>query len=271
MNTRTVLLALTAAGLAAAPATAVVPTGTTALLDRPSGLGALPFDGNNHTSVQPHALSADGRYVVFQSGADALLATDENSANNIYRLDRETGDIVQVNTRFDGAQPSPGSASILPTISADGRYVSFISTARNLTPGAPSDGVYVKDLQTGDLQLASAGTGATGAPAPFVLQAVISGDGRHVAFTARGPIATVNAAGVEQTDVFERDLDTHVTRTVSVTPQGLAGGGLSSAAPDIDFHGDAIAFISTSHLSVEADGADDRDVFVRTNIGADET
>src|SRR5689334_16963287 len=70
--------------LLARPAPAA-PAGTTTLLDRPSGFGALPYDAAGEASVSRHALSADGCYVVFWSTTDDLLATDDDGAENVYR------------------------------------------------------------------------------------------------------------------------------------------------------------------------------------------
>ena len=81
------------------------PVSSTVLVDRPAGFGALPFDGVSGASVGRHALSADGRYLVFSSSNDVLLAGDEDSAENVYRLDRSNGSIVQVNVTAAGGQP----------------------------------------------------------------------------------------------------------------------------------------------------------------------
>src|SRR3954452_4534827 len=84
----------------AAPAGAV-PVGSTALVDRPSGFGTLPFDGAGTSGAGPHALSGNGCFAVFDSSADSLLSSDEDAATlNVYRVDRcSAGNpIVQVNT-----------------------------------------------------------------------------------------------------------------------------------------------------------------------------
>src|SRR3954447_25047958 len=98
-------IALLLALVAAAPA-AAAPAGTTSLVDRPSGFGALPFDGNNETEVGPHALSRDERFVAVVSDADALSSLDENSADHIFRLDRVTGRSEQADTTAQGGQPA---------------------------------------------------------------------------------------------------------------------------------------------------------------------
>ena len=159
------LLAAVALLLVLAAAALAAPVSSTVLVDRPAGFGALPFDGVSGASVGRHALSADGRYLVFSSSNDVLLAGDEDSAENVYRLDRSNGTLVQVNVTAAGGQPLAGSVSEAASISADGRYVEFESESSNLVPGGPAEGFYVKDMQTGAVELASRATGPAGAAA----------------------------------------------------------------------------------------------------------
>ena len=260
------LAALTLLSLSGQPAQAA-PIGSTAIVDRPSGFGALPFDGNGDTELGSHAVSADGRFVVFSSDADVLSPLDDNSASNIFRLDRQTGAVAQADTTAQGGQPTPGSGNGPASVSADGRFVAFDSNARNLVPDAPPRGTYVKDLDTGAIVLASRSTGAVGEPVDLVLHAVISGDGRHVPFTALGPVHADNATGVNgQTDAYVRNLDADTTHMVSVSNTGAEAGGGTPAAPDIDFGGDAVAFVTTTRLN-DDDGVNDPDAYVRTGIG----
>ena len=72
---------------------------------------------------------------MFSSSNDVLLAGDEDSAENVYRLDRSTGTLAQVNVTAAGGQPLAGSVSEAASISADGRYVEFESESSNLVPG----------------------------------------------------------------------------------------------------------------------------------------
>src|SRR3954466_12056238 len=106
----TFLAALGAMAVLAGPG-AAAPAGTTSLVDRPSGFGALPFDGNNETEVGPHALSRDERFVAVVSDAAALSSLDENSGDHIFRLDRVTGRSEQVDTTAQGGQPALGARS----------------------------------------------------------------------------------------------------------------------------------------------------------------
>ena len=94
------------------------------------------------------AFSANGRYVVFASQASNLVQGDTNGSRDIFRKDLQTGETVRVSVTADGMQVT-GDASDA-SISADGRYVVFSSTAR-FTAG-DADGktdIFIKDMQTG--------------------------------------------------------------------------------------------------------------------------
>jgi Tol biopolymer transport system component len=258
---------------AGAPAARAVPLGGTVLVDRPSGLGALPFDGIANSFTSAHDLTADGRFVVFSSQSNALLAGDEDSATNVYRVDLTTGALVQVDTTATGGQPTPGSANDLASISADANHVGFRTTSPALAAGANDHNpqFVVKNLTTGGLEVASRSTGAAGAPVAGLQSARLSGDGRHVAFTAQSAVQADNATGLTTTtDAYERLLDTNVTHMVSVTdPNGVEGGGVRDQ-PDIDFAGDAVAF-STINALTAGDTDTHDDAYFHTVGGTEHT
>ena len=208
-----------------------MPPGSTVLVDRPSGFGALPFDGIGDSEVGAGALSSDGCFVVFSSHSDVLSATDDDAAENVFRLDlcRPGFPLAQVNTSSDGTPAEPFSDSEDATISADGRYVAFSSNAANLAPGvtAREDEIFVKDLATGTLELVSRGDGPNGKPAERADTGVISGDGRSVAFVASGVLDTDNVNGAAGShDAYVRSLDDDTTHMVSVTTTDTRGGGV---------------------------------------------
>ena len=260
------LLVLAVVLLLASPAQAA-----TVLVDRPSGFGTLPFDGVGDSEVGANALSSDGCFVVFSSHSDVLSPADDNAAENIFRLDlcRAGSPLAQVNTSSSGAPAEPFSDSEGATISADGRYVAFSSDAGNLVPGvtARQDEVFVKDLATGTLELASRGDGPNGRPAQRAPVGVISGDGRSVAFVASGPLDADNADGADgATDVYVRTLDDDRTHMLSVTGNAHGGGVDSSTPPAIDHTGARVAFVTQSRL-VPGDTDGSPDAYVRHQVG----
>jgi Ca2+-binding RTX toxin-like protein len=126
-------------------------------------------------------ISDDGRFVTFVSVAPDLVAGDTNGRTDVFRKDLQTGELVRVSTA-DGVQGNGDSD--WADLSADGRYVVFTSSATNLVAGDANGraDVFVKDMQTGEVTLAS----RDGAGSQFngdMWQASISADGRFVSFT----------------------------------------------------------------------------------------
>jgi hypothetical protein len=94
--------------------------------------GAEP-DGDSGIGA---AVSADGRYVAFQSSASNLVPNDMNgSVGDVFVHDRATGETRLVNVSDAGMQATGSLNSLLSNMSADGRYVVFASGAANLVPG----------------------------------------------------------------------------------------------------------------------------------------
>ena len=83
----------------------------------------------------PPSFSADGRYLAFDSRIDNLVAGDTNNASDVFVRDLTTSTITRVSVASSGVQGTGGSGSFMPSISADGRYVAFASSATNLVGG----------------------------------------------------------------------------------------------------------------------------------------
>ncbi|MES2898602.1 MAG: DUF4214 domain-containing protein [Pseudomonadota bacterium] len=127
-------------------------------------------------TVEQATLSGDGRYVVFTSAT--RLGVDRDDSVDVFRKDLVSGELVLVSVSAEGVQGS-GLASA-PSISADGRFVSFSYDGGDLLPSAstPSMQVYVKDLLTGELiQALSSAEAGQGAYA-----SAISGAGASLAY-----------------------------------------------------------------------------------------
>ena len=164
------------------------------------------------------SLSADGRYVAFDSGAETL-ADDGNGMYDVFVHDRATGATTLVSRAPDG-EPGNG-VSYSPSLSADGSQVAFYSNATNLSAadgnGSRSD-VFVADLATGAVDLVS--VGASGDPGNAISYAPsLSADGSVVAFVSRAsnlvPADTNGAL-----DVFVRDRAAGRTERVSLSSAG---------------------------------------------------
>ena len=83
----------------------------------------------------PASFSADGRYLAFDSAIDNLVVGDTNNASDVFVSDLATSTITRVSVASSGVQGTGGSGSFMPSISADGRYVAFASSATNLVGG----------------------------------------------------------------------------------------------------------------------------------------
>jgi Tol biopolymer transport system component len=209
-------------------------------------------------------VSADGRFVAFQSQASNLVPGDTNGASDVFVRDRRLRTTVRVDVDSAGAQAN--GPSLLGAISADGRFVVFGSTATNLAAG-DSDAafdVFVHDRVTGATELVSVNSaeqhqnGASGAMD-------ISANGRYVAFGSDASNLVPGDTN-QQPDVFVRDRRAGTTERASVGSGGAqgngpAGAGFSSVA--IDGAGRYVAFESYASNLVPGDGNDTVDVFVR--------
>lgn len=158
-------------------------------------------------------LSASGRLVAFSSTATNLPAGD-GSNSQVYVHDRDTGKTRLVSMTSAGEAGDDDSRS--PSLSSDGRYVAFKSSAGNLPEAAAIDGgIYIHDRNTRKTRLASrAGDGT-----PVEADAgQISADGDHLVFKS-------NASELPQGDgstyrVYVRDLDSGNVELVSKTAAG---------------------------------------------------
>jgi Tol biopolymer transport system component len=204
---------------------------------------------NNDSSLFP-SISADGRYVAFQSYASNLVAGDTNGYVDVFVHDRQTGQTTRVSVDSAGAQAN--GDSVLPSISADGRYVAFHSGASNLVAGdnnATYD-VFVHDRQTEQTTRVSVGGAGAQANAES-LWSSISADGRYVAFAS---LASNLVAGDTngETDIFVRDLVGNTTTRVSVDSAGAQANG-GSVLPSISADGRYVAFASSVSNLVAGD------------------
>ncbi|MFD1281513.1 Hint domain-containing protein, partial [Methylobacterium goesingense] len=223
-------------------------------------------DGTQGTSVSQTAatgsqVSADGRYVVFQSLATNLVAGDTNAQQDVFVKDTLTGTVTLVSTSSAGVQGN--STSNTASISADGTRVAFQSSASNLVAGDTNgqQDIFVKDLTTGTTTRVS--TDSTGAQTTSGTSTTpsISADGTRVAFQSG---ATNLVAGDTNglTDVFVKNLTTGTTTRVSTDSAGAQVNGTSNNA-SISADGTRIAFQSIANNLVVGDTNSLTDVFVK--------
>jgi Tol biopolymer transport system component len=215
--------------------------------------------GANGVSSFPR-LSADGRYVVFQSTASNLVENDGNGVLDIFVFDRQTQSMKRVSVAPDGTEAN--GQSLTPAISGDGRYVAFASRATNLvdtTLNGRFEQIFLTEWETGAIQLASVNEAGQAANAISFLPALTT-DGGTVAFKSEAfNLVPGDTNGVP--DVFVRVPATDLTQRVSVDSFGNQSNGLS-AAPGISGDGRFVAFASFSSTFVPDDGNGLSDVYV---------
>lgn len=225
-----------------------------------SNLYSTVASTGNSTSDSPK-ISSDGRYVVFSSWASNLLSGDTNGKRDVFRKDLQTGIVTLVSVTAAGVQGNGDSEAA--TVSADGRYVAFVSSASNLLSGDVNQAqdVFVKDMQTGTVYLVSANAGGAWGSGGNSSAPAISGDGRYVAFISTATnLISGDTNGTA--DIFRKDLQTGtVVRVNTDGAQGQVSGGAS--APAISADGNWIAFSSLSNQLVSGDSNGAWDIFLK--------
>lgn len=213
-------------------------------------LPELPELGGNSTSP---VISANGRWVAFASDVMNLVENDLNKATDIFVWDRKNNKTERVSVASDGSEADEDSQGIFNehpvSISGDGRYIAFSSTAGNLTEepvsgclvdaagirrGPCNNNIYVHDRQSKQTRLVSPGRDGSAADANSYAPS-ISESGKYVVFASDATNLTINDDNVclpgffTQTvscrDVFIYDLDAKQLELVSVGVDGTSAQG----------------------------------------------
>ncbi len=214
----------------------------------------------NGQSMRP-VFSADGRYVAYDSVAGNIVSGDTNGKLDVFVLDRVTGVTTRASVSSSGVQGD--NASLNPSLSRDGRYVAFHSTATNLVSGdtnAAAD-VFVHDMTTGTTVRASLSTSAAEATGGDSTFPVLSGDGHLVVFQSLATNLVSGDTNAQQ-DVFVRDLVAGTTTRASVSTFAAQADQLCSEQT-ISADGRFVAFSTFASTLVVGDNNSFTDVFVR--------
>jgi Tol biopolymer transport system component len=232
--------------------------------DRQAGTtvrASVSSNGAEGSGVSGHpSLSGDGRLLVFSSRASDLVSDDGNDASDVFLRDLLAGTTTRVSLADDGAEA--GGGSFLPAISANGRYVAFMSYAPNLVFGDDNGlpDVFVRDLKSGHVEMVSISN--FGVPENSAGGAVsISASGRKVLFESAANNLDP-ADGHLGFDIYLRDRKLHTTSLVSRALPGLLADG-ESLGPVISANGRWAVFDSRATDLVAGDGNGVMDVFRR--------
>jgi Tol biopolymer transport system component len=245
-----------------------------------TALASLAWNGAQGNGTSPGfgaAISGNGRYVAFLSLANNLVPGDTNGYGDVFVRDTWPGGTTVRVSVADGAlgAQATGGESSNPSISPDGRFVSFSSLAYNLVGmgdqladmnGAKD--VFVRDTWNNTTTLVSVADGFGGVQGNFDSDSsAISADGNVVVF--RSVSTNLVAGGTTGSQVFVRNIALGTTTLVSVAIGGGGGNGTSgffqtAISPD----GLVVGFSSTStNLVASIDTNNASDVFVR-NLAA---
>ncbi|HET6162981.1 MAG TPA: hypothetical protein VFG37_04900 [Planctomycetota bacterium] len=191
-------------------------------------------------SLHP-SISADGRWVAFESSSTNLVTGDTLGVTDVFLRDRQTGTTTRISVAWNGAESN--GMSDTAKISADGSRIAFESVSLNLLPGKVGSyqDVYVWDAATGSITRASVNNGGTPADDHCYLGG-ISGDGRLVAFHSFAFFLVPNDTN-KRDDVFVRgpeftlEADPPVVaagqQLTLTTYAGVPGNGASLWAIDV--------------------------------------
>jgi Tol biopolymer transport system component len=206
------------------------------------------------------SLSANGRYVGFTSEADKLVDGDTNKTSDVFVHDLQSGETSRVSVGTDDRQ---GNAdSWLPNLSADGRYIAFVSNASNLVSGDSNKASDIFVYDSFDRVTSRVSVAYNGVQAnKLSLSPSISADGRYVVF-ASDATNLVKGDNNGKLDIFVRDRVKKTTTLVSVSSTGAKGNKLSST-PTLSANGRYVAFMSEASNFVSGDTNGKSDIFVR--------
>jgi Tol biopolymer transport system component len=195
------------------------------------------------------AMSADGRFVAFESPDSSLVSNDRNRDYDVFVRDLTT-DLPELVSSHDPLLPSmtPNGPSsfTLGSISGDGRFVAFASEANNLVANDTNGNrdVFVRDRAAGTNILVSVATNGVAGDG-ISTEPSVSASGRYVVFTSSADNLIAGDTN-KALDVFVRDLQAGVTILASVDSSGLRPGNKASYSPVMSGDGRFVMFRSAA-------------------------
>jgi Tol biopolymer transport system component len=216
------------------------------LVSRPDGTAPFPT-GVRDSTISGSVVSADGRYVAFESNTDRLASGEDNRVRGVFVRDLLTGTTTLVSRATGVGGTAANADASVNGISDDGQRVLFTTTADNLVGGPAAERVYVRDLAAGTTTVASRANGPSGTVATAT-GAAISGDGNSIVFITAAPLDPDAYPGVVH--VYVRDLAAQTTTLVD-RDTGFAGRSAQANAGQavIDRDGGRVAWTTSDALA----------------------
>lgn len=219
------------------------------------------------------SLSDDGRYVVFESNATNLVSGDINANTDTFIYDRLNKAVELISVASNGTKANGASGS--GSISGNGRYVTYSSSASNLVAGdtnGQSD-IFFYDRQNKTTELISVASNSTKANGASSFS-VINDNGNYLAFESMASnLVAGDTNGLK--DIFLRDRQAGTTKRINVGTNGAQANG-TSVLNSISDDGRYISYTSQASNLVSADTNGLSDIFIydrqtgtteRINIG----
>jgi hypothetical protein len=228
-------------------------------------LGGGPAD---KPSTFPAALTPNGAIVAFDTEASNIVAGDTNGQSDVFVRDVAAGTTTRISLSSAGAQGNSYSRSA--SLSADARFVAFMSLATTLVPADlnGTEDVFLHDRLTGVTTLVSVASDGTHGNS-WSSRPSISADGRRIGFHSWSNNLVVGDTNNFQ-DIFVRDVVLPTTRRVSVDSAGLQADHHSYEL-DVSADGRFVAFQSDGKNLVPGDTNGNYDIFVHDYLGAPPT
>src|SRR5258708_39759948 len=215
-------------------------TGETILVSR----NRIGTGGGNGSSSSP-SMSADGRWIVFESRASDLVAEDTNGVSDIFLADLAQGTTSLISSGLAGIGDAPSSN---PTMTPDGRWTAFESAASNLVADDTNgiSDVFLRDRESGATLLVSVGAQNAG-PNPLSNpikseSPAITPDGRRVAFVSTAT-NLVDGPRAGNAEIYVRDIPAGQTLWASTNTFYVVGSvAYRCFSPTISTNGRYVAF-----------------------------
>ena len=244
-------------------ALALLPSTTSAATNERASVSSAEVEADGGSS-DGAAISADGRFVAFQSSATNLVTGDTNGLGDVFVRDRSLGTTERVSVDTAEVQATGGS-SFDAVISADGRFVAFGSTASNLVTGDTNGltDIFVRDRSLGTTERVSVDSAEVQGTGGASTKPTISADGHFVAFQSQATnLVTPDANGVAA-DIIVRNRLSGTTERVNVSSAEVQPTSGASRAPAISADGRFVAFEADPSTLVSGDTNARPDIFVR--------
>lgn len=210
---------------------------------------SLGTGSGNGPSRDP-VLSRNGRFVAFVSTASDLAQNDSNRSDDVFLRDLQTSRTFLISANADRSSSAAGS-SRAPTISADGQFVAFQSSATNLVSNDSNlqPDIFLYDLSQERCSLVSVNsTGQSAANGPSE-SPLITPDGRKVLFQSRASNLTSSSSGGIGYRLYLRDLDAKTTQLIS-PPSSRPNRTALASSVVLSHDGQSVAFAIETPSSI---------------------